>query len=401
MIFAGQYDVKSFRVFHTKGKGIDLGGVFLEISIYENIFSQSLSVRATIVDTYDFIRLIPIIGQESVELELEMTTEPEEDPIDPIKLDLVIYNVTNIEQDGETITYVLDMTTKDFITNFEKRVCTGHKEESSSVIVNKIFKELSSDKKLSMTASDDSQSLVVPNMTPFRAINWLKNKSFSNTHSAPYYFFETANEYRFKPLLELASGSPKKEYIKAVPNTENQAKEENKLLDYTIISKFSVLDNITSGMYATKAKTVDLIGRTYDQFDYNYWNEKYSPKLAENKLQASRAYNYTPTNEYLLPENFLNPYQQDKFYLQSKANEQIFKNFKIKIDVFGDSRISSGDVIKLVFPELTPPEGNRGPEEDKHYSGNWLIVAIKHTFLKRGYNMTMELVKDGSGVSYG
>ena len=115
---------------------------------------------------------------------------------------------------------------------------------------------------------------------------------------------------------------------------------------------------------------------------YNYWNEKYSPKLAENKLQASRAYNYTPTNEYLLPENFLNPYQQDKFYLQSKANEQIFKNFKIKIDVFGDSRISSGDVIKLVFPEITPPEGNRGPEEDKHYSGNWLIVAIKHTFLK-------------------
>ena len=401
MKFAGQYDVKSFKVIHAEGRGIDLGAVFIELSIYENIFSQSLSVRATIADTYDFVRLIPIIGQESVELELEMTTSSEEDPIDPIKLDLVIYNITNIEREGEVISYVLDMTTKDFITNFEKRVCTGHKEESSSSIVKKIFKELKSEKDINITDSDDNQSLVVPNMTPFRAINWLKNKSFSNTHSAPYYFFETVNEYRYKPLLQMAGSSYLKEYVRAVPNTGNQAEEENKLLDYTVISKFSVLDNITSGMYATKAKTVDLIGRTYDQFDYNYWDENYSPKLAENKLQASGAYNYTPTNEYLLPENFLNPYQQDKFYLQSKANEQIFKNFKIKIDVFGDSRISSGDVIKLVFPELTPPEDARGPEEDKHYSGNWLIVAIKHSFQKRSYTMTMELVKDGSGVSYG
>ncbi len=401
MKFAGQYDVKSFKVYQTEDMGIDLGGVFLELSIYENIFSQSLSVRATIVDTYDFIKLIPIIGQESVELELEMTSEPEEEPIDPIKLDLVIYNITNIEQEGENITYVLDMTTKDFITNFEKRICTGHRDESSSSIVKRVFGELSSKKELNITSSNDSQSLVVPNMTPFRAINWLKDKSFSDTYSAPYYFFETVNEYRFKPLLQMAESESKREYVKAVPNTENPAAEETKLLDYSVISKFSVLDNITSGMYATKARTVDLIGRTYEQFDHNYWKNNYSPKLAENKLQSSSAYNYSPTNEYLLPENFLNPYQQDKFYLQSKANEQIFKNFKIKIDVFGDNRISSGDVIKLAFPEISPPEDERGREEDKHYSGNWLIVAIKHTFGKRNYTMTMELVKDGSGVSYG
>jgi hypothetical protein len=401
MKFAGQYNVKSFKVYQSADTGLDLGGVFIDLSIYENIFSQSLSVRATIVDTHDFVTLIPIIGQESVELEIEMATDSEEAPIDPIKLDLVIYNITNIERDGETLTYVLDMTTKDFIENFEKRVCTGHRKESSSSIVKKIFKELGSEKELNITASDDSQTLVVPNMTPFRAINWLKNKSFSNNYSAPYYFFETANEYRFKPLLEMAESDYVKEYTKTVPNTGNPAEEELKIINYTVISKFSVLDNITSGMYAAKARTVDLIGRTYDQFGHNYWDNNYSPKLAENKLQASKAYNYSPKNEYLLPENYLNPYQQDKFYLQSKSNEQIFKNFKIKVDVFGDSRVSSGDVIRLVFPEASLPEGELGPREDKNYSGNWLIVAIKHTFQKRGYTMTVELVKDGSGVSYG
>ncbi len=401
MKFAGQYEVKSFKVYQTPDLGIDLGSTFVELEIFENIFSSSLSVRATIIDTLDYITLIPIIGQETVELELEMVTESDEDPIDPIKLDLVIYNITNIEREGESLSYVLDMTTKDFIVNFEKKICTGHKDESASSIVRKAFNELKSDKGLNLTASDDSQSLVVPNMTPFRAINWLKNKSFSLTHSAPYYFFETAKEYRYKPLLEMASASPVKSFSYSIPNSPNAADEELRILSWNVISKFSVLDNIIDGLYKTKARTVDLVGRTYDQFSYDYWDGSYKPKLAKNRLQSFGAYNYSPSNEYLLPENYLNPYQQDKFYLQSKSNEQLFKNFKIKINVFGDTRICCGDVLELIFPEFMLPEENLGPEPDKNYSGNWLVVAMKHSFGRREYTTTMELVKDGSGVGYG
>ena len=47
------------------------------------------------------------------------------------------------------------------------------------------------------------------------------------------------------------------------------------------------------------------------------------------------------------------------------------------------------------------PEENLGPEPDKNYSGNWLVVAMKHSFGRREYTTTMELVKDGSGVGYG
>ena len=81
----------------------------------------------------------------------------------------------------------------------------------------------------------------------------------------------------------------------------------------------------------------------------------------------------------------------DKVSLSRMNRLQSLNNYKIRIVLPGDGILESGDIINF---ELPSPEPDGEKSFDKYYSGNYLITAIRHTFSKNDYKITLECARD-------
>ena len=396
----GDYILKYFKIFpNNEDDGIDYSNFVTKIVMYENIFTSNITIRVSLFETLDLITNIPIIGQEKVKFGIEFPSGGGEE-IPPIEKDLIIYKISEKTRDSNRNTYVLDLVTEDFMNSFNNRIGFGYKNQSISNIISSIASEnLKLTSKIS--ASDDNQkSIVIPNMSTFRAINWLKTKAYSNQYGSPFFFYETLFEYKFKTMKEMSKESPKVFYTDSPKVSSDVSIENLKIIEWTTTSEFNILDNIINGMYQTTAQLVDCIGRTNKVLEYDYWESGYSPSLGKNILQSTSRETHSSANEYILQDNFTKTNNYEKYFLEGVSTNQIFDNYKLKIKVFGNSNVSSGDIIELEIQSQDLPDTKDAADKHKKYSGNWLVFAVSHEFNTENYIMEMEVVKDGSEEFY-
>lgn len=396
----GEYILKYFKIFpNNESDGQDYANLVTNIVMYENIFTSNITIRVSLLETLDLISSIPIIGQEKVKLGIEF---PDGGGVETpsIDKDFIIYNITGKTRDVNRNTYTLDLVTEDFMNSFNNRIGFGYKEQSVSSIISSIASEnLKTPSNIS--ASDDNQkSIVIPNMSTFRAINWLRTKAYSNQYGSPFFFYETLFDYKFKTMKEMAKEPAKVFYVDSPKVSADASIEDLKIIEWTTTSEFNILDNIINGMYQTTAQLVDCIGRTSKVLEYDYWDSGYSPVLGKNILQSTSRETHSSTNEYILQDDFTKTNNYDKYFLEGLATNQIFDNYKLKLKVFGNSMISSGDIINLEIQSQDLPDTKDAADKHKKYSGNWLVFAISHEFNTENYIMEMEVVKDGSEESY-
>lgn len=396
----GEYILKYFKIFpNNESDGQDYANLVTNIVMYENIFTSNITIRVSLLETLDLISSIPIIGQEKVKLGIEF---PDGGGVETpsIDKDFIIYNITGKTRDVNRNTYTLDLVTEDFMNSFNNRIGFGYKEQSVSSIISSIASE-NLKTPANISASDDNQkSIVIPNMSTFKAINWLRTKAYSNQYGSPFFFYETLFDYKFKTMKEMAKEPAKVFYVDSPKVSADVTIEDLKIIEWTTTSEFNILDNIINGMYQTTAQLVDCIGRTSKVLEYDYWDSGYSPVLGKNILQSTSRITHSSTNEYILQDDFTKTNNYDKYFLEGLATNQIFDNYKLKLKVFGNSMISAGDIINLEIQSQDLPDTKDAADKHKKYSGNWLVFAISHEFNKENYIMEMEVVKDGSEESY-
>ena len=90
----------------TKGIEFDIKNVIENISIFENIFTETISGIITINDTTDVVNNAPILGEEKLKL---LLTTPQKDKkptttIDFTKTPLDLYKIGNFMGESENST---------------------------------------------------------------------------------------------------------------------------------------------------------------------------------------------------------------------------------------------------------------------------------------------------------
>lgn len=389
----GEFNVKKFFITAHNGFEMDLGAVFESFTIFEDIFSSSITATVQIITTEDLVNVIPIIGQETVYFEVNHPSDNRE----PIILNMSVHSITEIYKDKNQIRFKLNLITTEQIINYEKRI-SKYYEGSSTDIAQEVFNELGSSKTLLKQSSSDKQEMIVPNMTPFRALNWLSEKAYQGS-AADYMFFETIAGYNFVPLSTLVNSEPQIEYFSRISNVDTSPNFEDKtIIDWSIVSSFDVIDNMMRGMYKSKALTVDILNRKSETLEYNIYDKYFeTKKLASQPLfdisGQGRKFNSDPL--YLLPENSEITYNHDKNFLNRKSQLQLFNNLKMNLTVFGDTNVHVGSVIDLNIPFQNPTDDNA---KNKRYTGNWLVTAVKHVFINTSsYMCEIECVRDSQG----
>ena len=391
------------------GVRIDATKIFVELEIYENIFSSVLTGSLTIQDKYNFTKNVPLIGKETIELVFKTPSS------DEVRKTFSIYEIEmnqRVPGKNETI-LVLKFASKQYTLNHSTKISKSYSSKKLSSIVRSIFDDyLKTDKNETIVVIDDTKeetTLVIPNWNPFQAINWIAGEA-SYDENCDYVFYEGIGCFYFVPLSFLKTQKPvttfeyapaKKEEISFSDVNEQLRRIES----YTEISdgyKKSELE-----MEGVFSSVMGVFDSTYKNLEYNFFSYisdfENTNKIHENPIgPVSYITSVSPLNKLMIrsKSKFLHdgiPEQISLKNIQKRISQVGRLHDKvIKIDIPGDSRRRVGEIVELLIPstEFLPLKIGESVLDDL-LSGKYLVTAIGHHIVRQdGYYMGIEMMKD-------
>ena len=175
----------------------DSPSAFLELNIFEDIFSNVLKGDFTFIDTQGYAESIPIVGDETLILsyatpggegtkrsisssDLDSQTASEE----AVRQRFKIYDCIEVGLEERSKIYKLFFVSEEYVFNSKTKISKGYREKYSS-IVKKILTQLNSNtrpelaKQFYIEETATPQNVIVPNWEPFQAINFCASRSLS------------------------------------------------------------------------------------------------------------------------------------------------------------------------------------------------------------------------------
>jgi len=428
--FAGQINFNTLKLISTSGYAVDLQDYLIEINIFEDIFQNFLYGNMMLSDSRNLISALPIIGEEYLVVRFETPT------LDSyIEKTFKVYSVTDktTVRDNNTQVYTLHFCSHEAIVDTLTPLYKPFEGLISDVVQN-IFKEFleiprtyvfnnegQADETAETTPlyvineTDNKVKFISPGWTPSKCINWLASKSIpAQGKACDYLFWETTKAFYFSNIEKLIADSEDSNIIKGTyyyfpPNLLKSSDSVTKLFiaeDFDVVKTSDNLVNYVNGYLANRIITLDILNKKYDVTDYDYVNEftkfkhlsgeNSTPMFAGDTLRnAATHVKFYPVNTKLFTK-FSNNVSENisKVYGNrlSKLNE--LNNFTINITVPGRTDLEAGSLIKFMYPDTEVKESATDNPEDKHYSGIYLITAIRHKINLKRHMMIIEMVKD-------
>ena len=428
---AGSVDIQTLALVSSSGKFINLTDYLAEINIYEDMFSPCMYGSMTLVDSRNLIKEVPIVGDEYLVVKIKTPTTNSF-----ISKTFRIFSVSDREvvRDLNTQTYILHFVSKEAVIDSLKPLYKSFNGKISDV-VNQIFTDYLSNtrtletikeklefgnEKTRLVVSPETQNgvkFVSPGWTPFKCINWCASKAIPKEGTAcNYLFFESNKNFYFVNVekifeINFATGSLSLGTYYYKVNNVKQNEDVNKKMfiaeDFQVIKTTDHLSNYDNGYLANRLITLDVINKKYEFYDYDHVDKfnTYSHSQGEKSIPL------------FAPDTIRDPSTNIKFYpihpglhtVSDNINEKMpiihgnrisnlleLSNFKITINVPGRTDAEVGAMLYFSFPDVSPKAESdiARTNEDKYYSGNYLVTAIHHKINLYKHTMTMELVKD-------
>ena len=427
--FPGDFELQKLTLTSPHRKGyIDLKAAWSDFNIYESIFSPYLTADIQLVDGIGLMESVPIIGEETITIQVKTKgivkeRKPENNLPGPfegsqnegrISLKFRVVKINNIVKlNDQMLTYKLSLVSEEAILNLKKKVKKSaldpqtFKPRKISDIVKSLYTQFfkrgrnSNSKRIFIEPTKNLTDLIIPNQTPFKALNFLASRAVSagkHAVGSSFVFYETVRGFFFISLETLMAGGglgyrtipgspgspteleytqpedPVKETYVIQPKrlgaqtneAKNVAVEMTAVDEYQFNSNFDVLQNLQSGMYSNRLLTHDLVRMRYDTLDFNLVNKSaLSAKITVNSdtgaeevieflEQAHDAKNFTDNFTHLgsgllsteKQDALGSPESQISFYPTNFSHDIIFKEAIGSQGVHGEIRENASPSIQ-------------------------------------------------------
>jgi len=432
---------------------LDIRNMIVNFSYTESFFTNYIRGEAVIVDLEDIYEKFPIIGEEFLEITFNKYNkqDKEDEPKDNEEEDEItfkfrVYQVSDIKSVKERSTsYKLHLISPDYINNLKRKFSKSYVDEKAEDIVQDIFTNYIKSE-LELKELTTTKYNIQHNFSwspPYSAINTLANRVVLDEFvGCDIRFFQTTKGYFFKSLQELIKKGnetkPEKEatnnddsketiegvkeifrwqnvLISDVYSTHNLT-EEN-IIKYQFLKKDN-LTNMTSGIYANKIITYDFYQGKYntqtfklaDEFkDFQHTKdeeEQWFTQKEDLDVDDNAVLSYLFTR-YKQNENdafkkysdeIIYPTYIEEYLPQNIAQNQMWSNNLLVINVNGKITRTVGDLVYVFLPRLS---GTVGDEENerKYYAGRYIILEIQHTIdVGNAYSHRLLLHKESYNV---
>ena len=176
---------------------LDHESVFVQLDMYEDLFSNVLKGEFTFKDTQGWAETIPLIGDETLVVsystpggEGTQTDIHSQDPDSHTASEEIftqrfkVYDCVEVGTGEKLKIYQLSLISEEYVFSKKMRISRGYKGRSYSYMTKDIMKLLNKEntylnKKLYIEETLSQQNVIVPNWTPFQAINFFASRSLS------------------------------------------------------------------------------------------------------------------------------------------------------------------------------------------------------------------------------
>lgn len=324
----------------------------------------------------------------------------------------------NVNDSVNKSIFNLNLTSAEYFdqTKWIEKVYHGKIDET---ITNILKEYVATEKNLDIDPTLNTYYYNATSEHPFHVCKFLASRSIpelpnSKDNLAGFFFFETADGYKFKSIDRLLQQSPKR-FLKYDELIGNDAVGfDGKILSYSF-DQTSNLKSIlqTGSLWSVELRSFDPFspGNSYtknvfdhtNQFNSNGFNagaekikygsdqtliSKYWFSFGDKGIKASGT-----IDQQLEKKNEVN-YDVNAILRQAHMRYNNLFTIKLSVIIPGDLSLRAGDLVDCTFPQ---PSGASLQEASYKKSGIYMITDLCHRITKSGCYTSMNLVRDSIG----
>lgn len=423
----------SAKLIYANGKeGTELRPIITEFSYFEDLYGNITSGYVMLSDSSNYQDKMSMFGDEFIKFELERSRNNPPSP--PLKRYQRVYNMANrnLSKDSNE-NYKLRFASEEMILSDQYRVSKAYKAKVSDIVKDIAISYLRiPEKDLNITPTLGVYHIIVPNLKPMDAINWLCTLAIcedTRIIGASYTFFQNRNGWYFVPVLGLygdyqkyGGGCANSDTTPYEYKVKNNQSEEDKfgpktdpnknILSYEIISSYDMNEYTMDGAFANRLYWNDNFKRLHEikHFDYKQYfdqlksnlplyRDKQPFSLLTNAVdRCNKQHNEVPETVVKMAFRTENNRVEQTIPYRYPHLRHMFA-IRIRIVLLGDVSLHVGKVIYVEIKNPAPvSSGNNDnikKKMDKMYSGYYLILALRHRLdQETGFETVLELGKD-------
>ena len=289
---------------------------FMELCLYEDLFSNVLKGTFVFIDTQGLVETLPIIGDETIvmtfstpsgeETSNNLTDNTRAQAEEAKKQRFKVYDIQEVKSQERANFYKLFFISEEYVFSSKMKVSKGYKGKRYSEMVKDVMKKVNSKinstlhKKLYIEESETMQNVIVPNWSPFQAINFFASRAISgditpadvsNTTNADpkpkpigalYFFYEKLGSgFSFESIESMILKQKQLNEIPLYQYTPKTAEGRSQNLglgffgveNYEIKSSFKTIENLRRGKFGSKLIAHDPIRMKYEVIKYDYYEK--------------------------------------------------------------------------------------------------------------------------------
>lgn len=415
---------------------IDLAGSnsILMMDYFESITSPCVTMKIVVSNSNSLTNTLPIRGGEKVSLNIDTA-------FGPLAFEgeksLYVYSVSDVLADSTSETFVLNLISRESITNETIR-CTQRYDGKISESVKRILKDILKvpsdkikDENIQETAN--SYSFIGNFKKPFSVIPLLCPKSLPTQNSiktqetsklgttkgvAGFLFYENIDGFNFKSVDSLVSRTnlgtsdskdiPKYTYSQVIQS--NVTSNEFSILNYKIEKNSNLIKALRAGTYSNVTYFYNIYTNKLSTYKYTLKDEiKNANKLGTNDSIAVSEELGSSVSRILIRTSDIgvmdNNFEGDKFdegmqrdiadMAKSFSRYNILFSQSLNATIPCNVKLKVGDIIHLELPKLSIKEVK---EIDEEISGLYLISKLRHHIQPGNVTTSLNLIRDSFGV---
>ena len=438
--YAGEYTLEDVRLFASSGNIIPLNGLTVSISLFENIFSPTMSGTITLLDANSIVSNLPIIGQEflSFKIKTASITEGGTSIIDFTKNPFSVYKIDQRIEGTNSELITLHFASPEMLRNLSTRVSKSYTNTIDNIAIDVIqnSRYINSKKDLFIEETVGVRKIISPNSNPFTFIQKLSSEAISKNNGSPFFlFYENKEGFNFRSLDSLYAQPITAEYNtgefyhqeSSGTVVKNVLEEYSRPISHEMVAVNDTVKNVRGGLLASDLITYDIYSKKYERKNFRYFNNfndygrlGNSPIYNTNFIDEfdNTVDNFTNANIHLHPTSKNNGSDAQHYVLDPTAKNikslyspngientllprqskfvELNKGVSLNVKVHGSTNISVGQIIQ--FNKQTVGNPNESGDFDPYYTGRYIISNLRHIFdlaPKKEHSIVMSLVKDG------
>jgi hypothetical protein len=394
-----------FEVTNISIDGQDIQGIFMSISIYEDIYRPCITGNIVLTDGDGATDQGSYIEKEGIEFIEPIEFEFKNASGEVIQFKGVLNGLRNEVVKNSMRFYTIDFTSESVRKNESTWIVKSYRDQAPEEIVTEMVEKLGGE--LETNAKGKKMNYLGSRKRPTDVIKYVLTHGLTQKTEATeneddtkeeeakgttgFLCWETLDGFKFEQIDSIMEGSVGNQHTgfkTLLANRDRSISENMKMIvgyDFTQIGDFQT--KLRSGAFGSKNISFDMDKGIYKE--YNYYNDQ---NMTEKQKKAfpqdsiSRVFNRLNDNQKFIkscqPDKALIGDQSRAYLNQNAGMQNTFTDQTGQFTLYPQFEFRAGDSFECQVNKVKDEKADGGP--DKKHSGKYIIQQVAHHFFSNG-----------------